>query len=303
MSPVLALAPSLPMPPMGGGGILGPLAAGLWALPIAAAIYLICTVGKVFSPECSWKDDDQIGLKVIVSALILVGTGLFAAGLQGFLHLITTFKNFGPTLKVVLPDLLVGAVVLGGAIMFAVPQTNHETQPKVLRMTAGAIALTGAVATVLALDNFLATLFAWPDYYSVAGALTSLVTAVAVLGGSGYFFAKFVGIAVPDLPMPAGVAAVGQAVGQAAYQQQAQAQAYQQPVAQQPAPQAAAYQAPQAQAPQAQAPQAGYQVPQPQAGAGYQAPPQPGAGYQAPQAPQAPSGPPRPQGGYRPPGQ
>jgi hypothetical protein len=246
-----ALAPSFP----GMSGGTGAIAAGL-AIPTAAAIYFLLTWGKRSSGECSWRDDEQIGLKVIVGTLIMIGTLLFAVGLQGLLHLLMTFKNFVPTLKAVLPDLLIGVVVVGGTIMFAVPKTNHGAQPKALRLTAGAIALFGAVATVIALDDLLKTIFQWPSWSAVAGALTWLLTSVVVFGGSGYLYAKMIGVEVPDIPAPA--------LGQ--QQQQAQPQA-------QPAPQQG-YAQPQ-QGGYAQPQQGGYQQPQ----GGYQQPAPGGGGY------------------------
>jgi hypothetical protein len=262
----IALAPSIP----GLAGASGALAAAL-AVPVAGAIYFLLTWGKRSSGECSWRDDDQIGLKVIVGTLIMVGTALLAVGLQGLLHLLLTFKEFVPRIKAVLPDLLVGVVVVGGAIMFAVPKTNHAQQPKALRLTAGAIALVGAVATVINLDELLKTIFQWPSWHAVAGALTSLVTSVVIFGGSGYLYAKMIGVEVPDIPMPAEAAQLqAQMSGQAQPQAQPQAQqGYQQP-------QQGGYQQP-------QQGQGGYQQPgpggyqQPGPGGGY--PPQGGGGY------------------------
>jgi hypothetical protein len=291
--PLLALAPSIPgVPAVGGFGTIAAAA----TIPVAGAIYVLLFWGKRSAGECSWREDEQIGLKVIVGTLIMMGTALLAGGFQGLLHLLLTFKNFGPTLKVVLPDLLVGAAVLGGSIMFAVPKTNHAQQPKALRLTAGAIALVGAVATVMGFDTLLKTIFLWPSWSDVVDSLTSLITSVAVFGGAGYMYAKMIGVEVPDIPMP---------------QQptQAQAQQYQQPAQQQ-------YQA----APQQAAPQQAYQQPAqqqyqqpPQQQAYPSAPPQ-GGGYPPPQgggyppqqggsAPPRPGAPPAPGGGgYPPPG-
>jgi hypothetical protein len=192
-----------------------------------------------------------------------------------------------PTIKVVLPDLLVGAAVLGGAIMFLVPKTNHSQQPKALRLTAGAIALVGAVSTVMGLDGLLKTIFLWPSWSDVVDSLTSLITSVAVFGGSGYMYAKMIGVAVPEIPMPQ----------QAQQYQQPAAQQYQQPAAQQQA-----YQQPAQQQQYQQPAQQQYQ--QPPQGGGY--PPQ-GGGYPPPQgggsAPPRPGAPPAPGGGgYPPPG-
>lgn len=292
--PLLALAPSIPgVPAIGGFGTIAAAA----TLPIAGAIYILLFWGKRSAGECSWREDEQIGLKVIVGTMIMMGTALLAGGFQGLLHLLLTFKNFGPTLKVVLPDLLVGAAVLGGSIMFLVPKTNHAQQPKALRLTAGAIALIGAVVTVMGFDSLLKTIFLWPSWSDVVDSLTSLITSVAVFGGAGYMYAKMIGVEVPDIPMPQ-----QQAQAQQQYQQPAQQQyqaAPQQAAPQQAAPQQA-YQQPAQQQQYQQPPQQAYP---PQAG-GY--PPPQGGGYPPPQggsAPPRPGGPPAPGGGgYPPPG-
>ncbi len=288
--PLLALAPSIPgVPSIGGFGTFAAIA----ALPIAGLIYVLLFWGKRSSAECSWRDDDQIGLKVIVGTMIMMGTALLAGGLQGLLHLLLTFKNFVATIKVVLPDLLVGAAVLGGTIMFVVPKTNHAAQPKALRLTAGAIVLVGAIATVLGLDSLLETIFLWPSWSDVVDKLTSLLTAVAVVGGAGYMYAKMIGVEVPDIPMPQSTGAQQQPGAQ---QQQYQQAAYGQP--------AAGVQPPQQQY-QQQQPAQGYAQPQqgaqayPPAQGGAYPPPQ-GGGYPPPQG--GGSAPPRPGGGYPPPG-
>jgi hypothetical protein len=285
--PLVALAPSIPGVPAVGFGTIAAAA----TLPIAGAIYILLFWGKRSAGECSWREDEQIGLKVIVGTMIMMGTALLAGGLQGLLHLLLTFKNFVPTIKVVLPDLLVGAAVLGGSIMFLVPKTNHSQQPKALRLTAGAIALIGAVTSVMGLDGLLKTIFLWPSWSDVVDALTSLITSVAVFGGSGYMYAKMSGVQVPEIPMPQ------QAAQQQQYQQPAQQQ-YQQQAAQQQA-----YQQPAQQQQYQQPAQQQYQQP-PQAG-GY--PPPQGGGYPPPQgggsAPPRPGAPPAPGGGgYPPPG-
>ena len=290
--PLVALAPSIPgVPAIGGFGTIAAAA----ALPIAGAIYVLLFWGKRSSAECSWREDDQIGLKVIVGTMIMMGTALLAGGLQGLLHLLLTFKNFVPTIKVVLPDLLVGAAVLGGAVMFAVPKTNHAAQPKVLRLTAGAIVLVATIATVMGLDSLLKTIFLWPSWSAVVESLTSLLTAVAVMGGSGYMYAKMIGVEVPDIPMPQ-QQQMQQQPAQQQYQQQA---AYQQPAAGQP--QQAAYQQPAQPQPAQQYQQPQQQAYPPQQGGGYP-PPQGGGGYPPPQG--GGSAPPRPGGGggYPPPG-
>ncbi len=215
----------------------------LLVLPAALAIYFLLVWGGR-TPESTWKADDQIGIKVIVAALIMLGTILFVTGLQGLLHLLLTFKEFGTRMKEILPHLLVGAATLGGTVLFVIPRTNHEQFPKALRLTTGAIALVAVITCVWSLDSLLVTIFKWPGWSQVTDTLTTLLTAMIVVISSGYFFAKLSGLAVPDLPMPSGQPP----------QQGYPPQGYQQPGYQQP-------------------PQPGYQQP------GYQQPPQ---GYQQP---------------------
>jgi hypothetical protein len=283
----LALAPSIPGVPMGGGGLFSAIAAGL-AIPVAGAIYVLLFWGKRSAAECPWREDDQIGLKVIVGTLIMVGTALLAGGLQGLLHLLLTFKEFAPRIKAALPDLIVGAAVVGGAIMFAVPKTNHTEHPKALRLTAGAIALSSAVATVIGLEDLLKTTFNWSSWHNFAGSFTSLLTAAIVFAASGYLYAKMIGVEVPDIPLPTESPQQGQA--QFTGQQPQGQMAPQQVQAPAPAP--------------APPQQGGYQQPQqggypPQQQAGY--PPQQQAGYPPQQG--GGSAPPRPGGGgYPPPG-
>jgi hypothetical protein len=170
-------------------------------LPITLLIYLLLVWGQR-APDSKWKADEQIGIKIIAAALILLGTVLFATGLQGLLHLLLTFKEFGAKLKEILPHLLVGAVTLGAAVLFVIPRTNHEQFPKALRLTTGAITLIGTLATIWGLDSLLVTVFKWPGWSPVANALTTLLTAAIVTLGAGYFFARLSGVALPAIPLP-----------------------------------------------------------------------------------------------------
>ncbi|MFV8755375.1 hypothetical protein ACNOYE_32900 [Nannocystaceae bacterium ST9] len=225
----------------------------LMVLPATMAIYFLLIWGQR-SADSKWAADDQIGIKIIAAALIMMGTILFVTGLQGLLHLLLTFKEFGTRMKEILPHLLVGAATLGGTVLFVIPRTNHEQFPKAMRLTTGAIALVAIIATVWSLDSLLVTTFKWPGWSQVTDTLTTLLTAVIVTIGSGYFFAKLSGLAVPELPLPSG------------QPQQAQ-QGYppqQQQYAQQQYPT-------QGQVP-GYPPQQGYQQPPQQ---GYQQPPQP----------------------------
>ena len=214
---LLAQVPGLPSL-----GAVGSIAGVALILPATLAIYLLLLWGQR-APDSKWKADDQIGLKVIAAALIMLGTILFVTGLQGLLHLLLTFKEFGTRMKEILPHLLVGAAALGSAVLFVIPRTNHHEFPKAMRLTTGAIALVAVVASIWTLDSLLVTIFKWPGWNEVTDALTTLLTALIVAGGSGYFFAKLSGLAVPEIPMPA---AAPQHQQQQGYPSQQQPQQY-----------------------------------------------------------------------------
>lgn len=187
------MPPSLPFLDL----LVGPLL----VLPTTLVIYFLLVWGQR-APESKWKADDQIGVKMIAVALVLLGTVLFSTGLQGLLHLLLTFKEFGARMKEILPHLLVGAATLGAAVLFVIPRTNHEQFPKAMRLTTGAIALLATVATIWSLDNLLVTVFKWPGWSQVTDSLTTLLTSAIVTIGSGYFFARLSGLAVPAIPLP-----------------------------------------------------------------------------------------------------
>lgn len=195
---VFSLIPGLPS-----AGDIGSAAVVLTTLFVTLAIYALLIWGQR-SADSSWKADDQIGIKVIASALILIGTMLFVTGLQGLLHLLLTFNDFGTRMKEILPHLLVGAAALGGTVLFVIPRTNHDQFPKAMRLTTGAIALIAIIGTVASLDSLLVTIFKWPGWSQVTDTLTTLLTAIIVAVGSGYFFAKLSGLAVPEIPIPSG---------------------------------------------------------------------------------------------------
>jgi hypothetical protein len=205
---------------------LGSTAVVMMTLFVTLAIYALLILGQR-APDSSWKADDQIGIKVIASALILLGTMLFATGLQGLLHLLLTpFDEFGTRMKEILPHLLVGAAALGGTVLFVIPRTNHELFPKALRLTTGAIALLAVITTVISLDSLLVTIFKWPGWSPVTDTLTTLLTAIIVAVGSGYFFAKLSGLAVPEIPIPSGQPQQGMTMQQQQYPTQGQVPGY-----------------------------------------------------------------------------
>ncbi len=269
---------------------------GALGLTLSVAIYLRLVWHKHSDPEAA--GDDQLGVKTFSATLAITGVLMAAAGLNDLLGAILTWGEIKMALQLSLPQVLVGAAVLGFISQVYLPRTNHEQYPKAMRLTAGAIATIAGVMAVAALSKVITGLFML-EWKPIARALASTAVSGGIAAGALVVLSKLSGVNTDD--MAEGVASLAQnvannvqnAVGgdqQQQYQQPAQPQQqYQQPA--QPQQQ---YQQP-AQ-PQAPAP-GGFQQPQP---GGFQQPqapqaPQPG-GFQP--APPRPPGPPPP-GGYK----
>lgn len=219
--------------------------------PLALVIYLLLVIDarRKDSPAA---DDDQLGIKTVAAALLVVGAALSSAGLHKLLHLLLTFTSFGVRIKAAIPELAVGILAVIAALYVLFPKTNVAEYPKAKRLAAGAIAVPGALATVALTAGFLSAVLEWSSWSAVAEALTGAVVAIVYFGASTMALAKMSGLSVPDIQAPTEVsqqpqAHPGQAVmpagqhdpyaGQGGFQQpdpqQAQQQAWQQQQAQQ----------------------------------------------------------------------
>lgn len=215
--------------------------------PLALVIYLLLVIDarRKDSPAA---DDEQLGIKTVAAALLVVGAALSSAGLHKLLHLLLTFTSFGVRIKAAIPELAVGILAVIAALYVLFPKTNVAEYPKAKRLAAGAIAVPGALATVALTAGFLSAVLEWSSWSAVAEALTAAVVAIVYFGASTMALAKMSGLSVPDIQAPAEVSQQPQAhpgqvgqhdpyAGQGGFQQpdpqQAQQQAWQQQQAQQ----------------------------------------------------------------------
>jgi hypothetical protein len=159
------------------------------AIPIAILIYALqlYDARRSGSPAAG---DDQLGLKTVAVTLAVLGTWVVAHGLHGLLVAILTFDDVWPRLRLALPSILVGALVVAGAGLVLLSRTNAAYYPKAKRLAAGVVALVAGVVLVPALVGFLEVLLDWPSWRLVATALATTITAgvvfwsaLAVLGG------------------------------------------------------------------------------------------------------------------------
>lgn len=183
--------------------------------PLALVIYLLLVIDarRKDSPAA---DDDQLGIKTVAAALLVVGAALSSSGLHKLLHLLLTFTSFGVRIKAAIPDLAVGILAVVAALYVLFPKTNVAEYPKAKRLAAGAIAVPGALATVALTAGFLAAVLEWSSWSAVAEALTGAVVAIVYFGASTMALAKMSGLSVPDIQAPAEVSQQPQYAGQAA---------------------------------------------------------------------------------------
>ncbi len=175
---------------------IGPL---VLATPVAGLLYGLLTWDAARSPQPDGRDW-QIGVKTVVGTLLLVGAFHFGRGLRALVHLLLTFERFGARLKVLTPDLLVGALVVGVAAMGLFPRTNVEQYPRIRRLMAGIVALLGGLVFVEGLVDMVTVVLSWPSWNAVALALSTVLTSAGSLAVGGYLLARESGVDVPPLP-------------------------------------------------------------------------------------------------------
>ncbi|MEM9463599.1 MAG: hypothetical protein AAGF11_56195 [Myxococcota bacterium] len=180
------------------------------ALPLSVVVYgLLLLDARRKGGQA--QADDQLGIKTVAAALVLVSTVLLATGLRDFLHVMLTFDDFGDRIKVALPPVLVGGLGVVGTALMLFPQTNAREFPKAKRLTVGMIALGSGVAVPPALAGLIAMILDWPSWDKVAGSLATTIDVLAIFGVSFVVLGKLSGIVKPT-SSPAG-SPPGQAPG------------------------------------------------------------------------------------------
>jgi hypothetical protein len=178
------------------------------ALPAAFVVYalLLHDARRSGSPAAG---DTQLGIKTVAATIAIVATGMFALGLQAFLHVLLTFEDFGPRIKAALPDLVFGGlgVVAAGLVLF--PRTNAEQYPKAKRLAAGVIALVAGCVMLPMLALFLHQLLAFPSWAEVARALSTALVSVIVFAAGFTVLGRLSGI-----DMRSSGPGLGQGIGQ-----------------------------------------------------------------------------------------
>jgi hypothetical protein len=180
--------------PGGGGGGGGPVGSmlGASALPEAAVaalgflllayFFLVWDARRSDSPN---KDDGQIGLKVALYALMIVGIGIAAGGLSTLLHYaLSGAKTGSGQLKVGLAHLIGGVVPVFAVAVLFLPRTNYRQYNKAARLAYGFLAAFYVASALGEFDGLVSNLIASSDWPSVTSASAANLI---VFGGIGFY--------------------------------------------------------------------------------------------------------------------
>jgi hypothetical protein len=159
--------------PDAGKGLL--LGAPVW---LVASYLLLLWHGRLEGSAS--RDDGQVGLKVVVFFLLLVGLGIAANGVAGLLHYLLSGAKAGKdTLKASIAGVIAGAAPVFAVLVLLLPRTNSAQYPKAARFCAGFIAASAGFSALLAFNALLHGLIAGSEWI-----LTSLSFAnLLVFGG------------------------------------------------------------------------------------------------------------------------
>ncbi|MEM9494297.1 MAG: hypothetical protein AAGC55_34445, partial [Myxococcota bacterium] len=185
--------------------------------------------------ESKNKDDGQVGLKLVLYALILVALAIAVGGLQGILGwLLSGAKGGSGPIKAGLAHIVAGGAGIAGIMFLFLPRTNAKDYPQAERFALGAVAALAGISTIVSLDALLSSLLGGGNWSSGGAAATaSLLVSGGLMMLSLTRFGAMSGWtapARPAAPMGAGFPQSGyspqgqmpqQAGQQAGYQQQA----------------------------------------------------------------------------------
>ena len=166
-------------------GGLGPLISSPLTLVVPAFVVLayFFAVWDQRKPEADSKDDGQVGIKLAILTMVVIGLGIAAGGTQTLLHyLLSGAKTGTPAIKSAIAALLVGGLIVAVFLFVFLPRTNTKDHPKVTRLTAGVIAIIGGVTSSVYLLMFVNGLIMGGGGWPVKAGFLAAVVVYGALG-------------------------------------------------------------------------------------------------------------------------
>ncbi|HEY4177444.1 MAG TPA: hypothetical protein VGM90_11445 [Kofleriaceae bacterium] len=126
------------------------------------------------------KDDTQVGLKLVLFAIILASISILTGGVEHLLGFILGgFKGGSMPVRASLPPIIVGGGAVFVVLKMLLPRTNHAEYPQSARFTVGWLALTYGVASVIHVYGFLMGLFTGAEWYRTSSELGAAFVSIA----------------------------------------------------------------------------------------------------------------------------
>ncbi len=183
-------------------GALAPLAGILpaFAFLVGGYFYAVWDQRKADSDS---KDDGQVGVKVAIIAVIIVGIGIAFGGAQTLLHyLLSGAKTGTPAIKGAIAGLLTGGLVIAVFAFVFMPRTNVRDYPKATRLGAGYVSFIGTVYAIIHLQIFISSLImGGGSWVGKAGALAGVVVGGALGVGALFKLGGLSGWTAPVRPV------------------------------------------------------------------------------------------------------
>jgi hypothetical protein len=172
---------------LGRSGAMNAVVAQLLSVPVMLPGLALLFFGYLFitldrrregSPS---KDDKQVGLKLVIYGLMLIGLTFAVAGVVGLLsYILGGFKGGADPIKQLLPSILVGGGSVGGLFLLFVPRTNTKEFPQVERFFFGLLALSYGAQAIFAVNTLLSYLFQSAPWAMTAGTVAQAAVAGAI---------------------------------------------------------------------------------------------------------------------------
>jgi hypothetical protein len=147
------------------------------AMPIlyVGASYFILTLDRQRANSPS-KDDTQVGIKLVLFGLLLMGVGLAAGGVESLLHLaLSGFKEASGRIKGALPPILVGGGVIAAVAFALLPRTNQTTYRQAERYALGLLGLYYGIQMIGSLNQVIFGLFNSRPWAANSGSVASFL--------------------------------------------------------------------------------------------------------------------------------
>ncbi len=142
--------------------------------------YFMITLDRARASSPS-KDDTQVGIKLVLHGLILMGVMMAVGGVTEIAaYVFSGFKGGSGPIKHAIPPIAVGGIIIVLAAKAFLPRTNSSSNHQSERFMLGVLALMYGAFMLLSLDQFITGLIMEASWESNSGNFAAGVISAAV---------------------------------------------------------------------------------------------------------------------------